>query len=163
MAAKGNPEAVIGLDKLITEARARLSTNPDFIALRAMEKARAEIIGVKGASPTPAVMLSLNLDYQDTPHPLEGEPGAKKVSQLAAAEVALDKVGHPLSAEDLMGAAQAEGAVIGGTKPVISFGSSLSKSPKFKSVRWRGHYAWWFSDRPVPSSVTRLRPREAAE
>jgi len=161
MAQKGNREAVTGLDKLIADARGRLAANPDFIALRALEKARAEIVGIQGAQPTPAPVHS-QFDLEIIPD-AEIRPFPKKISQLAAAELALDKVGHPLPVDDLMIAAVAEGAIVGGSKPVISFGSSLSKSPKFKSVRWRGEYAWWFADRPVPGSLPRLRLGEAAE
>lgn len=161
MAEKGNQEALTGLDKLIADARGRLAANPDFIALRALEKARAEIIGIQGATPVPAPIRAL--DVAIVPDD-EIRPFPKKISQLAAAEVALEKAGHPMSAEDLMEAAVAEGAVVGGSKPVISFGSSLSKSPKFKSVRWLGDYAWWFSDRPIPESLPRFRSmREVAE
>ena len=87
----------------------------------------------------------------------------KKISQLAAAAKALDKAGHPLPVDTLMDKAVAEGAVVGGEKPVISFGSSLSKSENFKSVRWNGEYAWWFSDRPLPAILSRRQAREAAE
>lgn len=162
MAQRNTPEALAGIDKLIAEARARLANNPDYITVNALEKARAEIVGVKGAAPVVAETLTLDWDRR-----IEGIAAnvfGKKVSQLAGAAMALEEVGHPLAADKLMDKAVEHGAVVGGTKPVISFGSSLSKSPKFKSVRWNGEYAWWFSDRPLPSSVARLRPtREAAE
>jgi hypothetical protein len=155
---KGNQEAIAGLDKLIEAARARLAANPDYIALKALEKARAEIMGVRGALPTIAPLVTIIDSSRDG-----GTAALKRISQLGAAAVVLDKVGHPVPADELMQGAIAEGAEITSTKPLASFGSSLSKSDKFRSVRWHGDYAWWFSDRPVPGNQTRRQAREAAE
>ena len=161
MAQKTNQEALDGLEKLIVAARSRLAANPDYIALKAFEKARAEIVGIKGEPPTPATLFNLNADYSDAKHPLAHFD--QRVSQLGGAGLALEKVGHPLSAKELMDGAVAEGAVIGSNNPLVSFGSSLSKSDKFKSVRWKGKYAWWFSDRPLPPTIAGIKLKEAAE
>jgi hypothetical protein len=161
MAQTANQNALAGLDKLIAETRTRLEANPDFVALNALQKARAEIVGVKGALPTPANTLSLfHVEYADAPH-IDVTP--RRVSQLAAAEKVLDRMGHPMPVADLMDGAIKEGAVLAGAKPIVSFASSLSKSDKFKSVRWNGAYAWWFTDRPIPSRKQVRDAQEAAE
>jgi hypothetical protein len=152
MPQKKNPEGLAGLDKLIAETRSKLSLTPDYLLLVALEKARAEFVGARA---------SAQKDFLES-LVISSEP-EKRISQLKAAEIALDKTGVPMPAATLMEGAIAEGAIIGGDKPLMSFGSSLSKSDKFKSVRWKGEYAWWFSDRPLPASIARIRAREAAE
>jgi hypothetical protein len=162
MADKINRDALSGLDKLIGETQVRLAANPDYIALKAFEKARAEILGIKGAAPTPAPMVPLHTVYSSTGHPGDHGDG-KKVSQLAGAAQSLETAGHPLSAQELMEGAIKAGAVITSNNPLVSFGSSLSKSDKFKSVRWKGKYAWWFSDRPLPAALSRKQARDVQE
>jgi hypothetical protein len=161
MTDKSTQDALAGLDRLIAQVRERLSINPDYIALKAFEKARAEMVGIKGAIPSAARMLSMPTIVPD--EEIRPYPPQKKVSQLEGAARALEATGHPLPVDTLMDKAVAEGAVVAGEKPVISFGSSLSKSPKFQSVRWNGAYAWWFSDRPMPVPIKRVRLRQARE
>ncbi len=148
MSQNANQEALAGLDQLIAAAKARLTKNPDYIALAAFEKARAEIVGV-GGLPSERPMTAAPVIYRSA----EGIP--KKVSQLAGAAAALEKAGHPLQTRVLMEGAREAGAIIGGDNPMVNFGSSLSKSDKFRSVKWQGEYAWWFTDRDIPSSRVR--------
>jgi hypothetical protein len=157
MAQKNGQDALNGLDELIAAARARLATNPDYIALRAMEKARAEIVGIKPSQTR--TIAGFDELLQNLGTGARADSG-KRVSQLDAAAMALESMGHPMPVELLMEKAVEHGAVVGGAKPAISFGSSLSKSERFKSVRWRGKYAWWFSDRAMPSPIKRIRARE---
>lgn len=155
MAQQTNQEILHGLDKLITEAQARLAANADFIALKALEKARAEIVGV-----TAKVQESI---IQNVMTELLDKPYQKRVSHLDGAATTLEQAGHPLPIRELMEGAISAGAAIGGDNPQVNFGSSLSKSSRFKSVKWKGDYAWWFSDRPIPTGVTRIRLFDHAE
>src|SRR5271155_5328802 len=133
------PTPLAGLDQLIADAKKRLAANPDYIALKAFEKARAEILGIKGVGPTP---VAVRLQFEEIEHIDDStsadSPSAKKVSQLAGAAQALEHAGHPLPIKELMERAEAAGAVIGGDNKQVNFGSSLSKSDKFRSVKWKG-------------------------
>ena len=154
-------ETLAGLDSLIATTRQRLAANPDYIALRALERARAEIVGVKAQVVAQAID-DVIAEIESEPH----QPKLQRISQLAGAEKALENAGEPLTIRTLMEGAVAAGAVIGGNNPQVNFGSSLSKSDRFKTVRWKGEeHAWWFADRPLPNKHPRptLLEKEAAE
>jgi hypothetical protein len=160
--AQKNQDAVAGLDQLIADTLSRLANNPDYIALKAFQKARAEIVGIKPSQPAPTITAAdeITQNLREIP---SGDTG-KRVSQLDGAAATLERAGHPLPVRSLMQGAVDAGAFIGGDNPLASFSSSLSKSDRFKSVRWKGKYAWWFADRPMPPAIKRIRAsREAGE
>lgn len=71
-------------------------------------------------------------------------------SQADAAEIALTLRGQPLNLVRLFEAAQELGAEIGGSDPLATFRSSLSKDSRFTSLRTNAGYFWWLSGRPAP-------------
>ena len=74
----------------------------------------------------------------------------RRPSQAEAAYVALKRNDRPMPVGDLMEAATAEGATIGGSDPLANFRSSLSKDSRFRSIMRKGQYFWWFADAELP-------------
>lgn len=135
------------LDALIERARSRLAQNPDYIALQALEKARAEIANRSVSAESKPVILTQRTFF--------GGPKPKAPSQLEASATALDQAGHPLPTPELVMRVRQLGARVGGSTPTINLGSTLSRSAEFRSVRWEGRSCWWFVDRPLPTESSR--------
>ncbi|KPF92686.1 hypothetical protein IP81_05705 [Novosphingobium sp. AAP83] len=75
---------------------------------------------------------------------------AKRISHAAAAYRALTLAGRPMQSPELLNAARAQGADIGGTKPIINMTSSLSRSDEVYSLRIGGVPHWWIIGQPLP-------------
>lgn len=78
-------------------------------------------------------------------------PNGKRVSQGDAAAMVLNERG-PTQGVDLLNAIPDKGGNVGGDKPMINLTSTMSKDPRFASVRRDGSYFWWFADRPLPEN-----------
>jgi hypothetical protein len=136
-----------GLDELIVQTQERLAKNPDYIALRALEKARAEIATESGAKMIDDVTgEELALVPTGRIHRIR----ATAPSQLEAAEKALEKAGIPLSTPVLVERVKALGAKVGGDTPNTNLGSTLSRSETVYSTKWKGEPAWWLVGRALP-------------
>ena len=73
-----------------------------------------------------------------------------------AAELALRSAREPLPISRLMDEAAEHGAEIGGNDPLNNFRSTVSKDPRFRSLRRNNLYFWWLADSPIPDSFNEL-------
>lgn len=78
----------------------------------------------------------------------------RKISHADAALSALRKAGRPMLSPELLAAARAEGAAIGGEKPIINLTSSLSRSGQIESRRINGVPHWWIVGVPLPEGYS---------
>lgn len=78
-------------------------------------------------------------------------PNGKRVSQGDAAAMVLEERG-PTQGVDLLDAIPDKGGNVGGDKPMINLTSTMSKDPRFASIRRDGNYFWWFANRPLPEN-----------
>jgi hypothetical protein len=139
-------EALSGLESLIAAARDRLSQNPDYIALSELEKAHAEILRRSRVASSPLVARAPEPPFNLARESEDDRP----LGQLQAAIKALKEAGHPLTIFELIDRVRALGAVVGGEKPAVNLGSTLSRSDEISSIRWRGQPAWWFTGQGKP-------------
>lgn len=135
------------LNRMIQEVEARLARSPDYITLRALERARDEI---------EAQYHERVVDH-DTGAELALVPTGRQFkkggpSQLDAAAQALEQAGEPLTTPEMVNRVRLLGAKVGGAKPNINLSSSLSKSEDFQNVKWKGETAWWLANRPLPNA-----------
>lgn len=76
----------------------------------------------------------------------------KRLSQADAAYEVLTEVQHPLPTPDIIARIQEKGAHVGGADPNVNVSSSLSKDPRFQSVRIGSASFWWLAGRSLPSN-----------
>jgi hypothetical protein len=130
-------ETVKALEALISQHRRQLEGNPDFRAIQTLERSVREL--KNGATHIHAAV--------------EGAGAAPvKLSQPAAARQVILTKGEPVSSAELVEGMSALGVHIGGKNKQRNLTSVLSSHKGFKSVNWKGGYAWWVTDRDVPKS-----------
>ncbi|MFN3558952.1 MAG: hypothetical protein ACK4UQ_06655 [Brevundimonas sp.] len=76
----------------------------------------------------------------------------KRLTQADAAYEVLTEVQHPLPTPDIIARIQQKGAHVGGADPNVNVSSSLSKDPRFQSVRIGSASFWWLAGRSLPSN-----------
>ncbi len=134
-----------GLRSLRHELRIRLSTNPDYLALKEVESAIKKIEEVVGKA-----------QKQRTRGKSTG-----KISQTGAAEAVLKKAGHPLPIGELLERVRSEGAHVGGKEPKTNLASALSKEKdRFRSVIYKETRGWWLTKEDFPGEIVVVDPDE---
>ncbi|MCY1670662.1 hypothetical protein OVA07_06500 [Novosphingobium sp. SL115] len=138
------------------QAWATLKALPAFAQVRALDEA---VVAMGGAS-----IFSMALKAGETvvsgpsiratmlPIPMRAAhgSGAKRISHADAAYQAIMLAGRPMQSPELLDAARAQGANIGGAKPIINMTSSLSRSDEVYSLRIGGVPHWWIVGQPLP-------------
>ncbi|MCJ8507777.1 hypothetical protein MUU53_07605 [Rhizobium lemnae] len=116
--------------------RRKLQSNPDFIALIALDKVIAEIEGTSKADAN-HLRSSATLSIP------------RSLTQPEAAAKLLEQHG-PLTTADILARIGSFGVTVSGNDPAVNLSSSLSKSGQFQSIRMNGASHWWFKDRELP-------------
>jgi hypothetical protein len=121
---------------------AKFGNVPEWKAFRAIDRALlAETERSSGSAPPHRERPRLN-GRNDQPH-----------SYTALTGLALQERGKPIPTPQLMEFIGARRKLDSDSeKAKVTVTSTLSKSPRYKSVPWEGGRAWWFADRPVPKN-----------
>lgn len=137
-------------EALRVEALAALQESESFQAFRALDDAVAAMGGKRlMSSPSSVTINGAPLSV----HRVLVEQARQRVSQAEAAELVLVEEGRPMTGAELLAAVPAKGCVVGGAKPLMSFGSTLSRDPRFVNFRRDGQYYWWLKAKPLPAST----------
>lgn len=139
-------DSLAAMKALRDRIRKRLMGNTDYKALVALENAIAQVEGN-------VVTIRSSDDLKITTYAPGVIVRSRPITQTDAAAQALETAGKPLSTAELMEKAKALGAEIGGKDPVVNFGSSMSRDPRFQNIKWRGQRTWWFADRSAPAEA----------
>lgn len=123
--------------------------SPHYKEFKALDDA-VEAMGGSRMVATTTRPLTARLDPTTVAAVGYASGGGTRRTQGDAAEKALVDGGEPLPVGRLMEAAIKNGAHIGGTKPLISFRSTLSKDSRFYSLMRNNMYFWWLTDRDLP-------------
>lgn len=129
------------LRKMAAFHEARLKSNPDYIAWRALQEAIDKI--EKPIAKGERIQAIAKLES------LAGVERPK--SQADAACEAIEKAGEPLTIHALIKALPEFGAEVGGKNKAVNLASNLSRSRSLHPVKWKNGKAWWFVDRQLPS------------
>jgi len=145
------------IEKLRDEAWEAAMASPAFATLLALDEA-VDAAGGKRLLASKGEPAPLTTFAQGSVKPAIAFYNAaatpnQRLSQGDAAALAL-KANGPLPVGRLMESAMARGAVIGGGKPLISFRSTLSKDPRFYSLKRNGMFFWWLTDVELPEGWT---------
>ena len=131
----------------------RLEANPDFIALRRLDSAIAEIEKAVSGPYTRRAFSEIPV-VPAQPPPLVS---TRKISQPDAVAAIIAELGKPLSSDELVPLVEAKGVRMSGEKRV-NLASALSRDERFHSIQWGSHgRKWWFKDREPPSPIQELR------
>jgi hypothetical protein len=136
MAMTDSVETLSAIKGVRDSIRRKLQSNPDFIALMALDKVIAEI---EGASKAEANHLRSS----------SGLSASRAMTQPEAAAKLLEQHG-PLTTADILARIGSLGVTVSGNDPAVNLSSSLSKSGQFQSIRLNGASHWWFKDRELP-------------
>lgn len=134
---------LLTLRKIAKSYEDKLSSNPDFVALQAIQSAIAAIEGSR-ANHSPGVLENA---FAQANWPRKKEPSKSRGDLVA--EI-LDFNGAPLNTTDLLKELANKGNEVGGKDPSLNLASSLSRDERFRSVSYHGERRWWFSGQPFP-------------
>jgi hypothetical protein len=135
---------------LRAQIEARLQESEDYRALKALDKALADLG---------------HASKEQVGSPLIRQPRrvSDGLSHADAAEKVMDQIGEPIPIADLVSRVREMGAHVGGQDPNINLSSTLSKDPRFRSVRYQGRKAWWLAGRAYPNEDAVDRSRDLLE
>ena len=134
------------------EAWEAVKASKPYAVFKALDEATVVAGGVSAlASPTPPTrVFKVRRKPKPLPATSRSNGSVARISHADAAEEALNEEGAPMTLPDLMAAAKAKGAQIGGENPVNNFRSTLSKDERFRSVQRDDKFFWWFEGKPLP-------------
>jgi len=89
-------------------------------------------------------------------------PRRRRVSQAEGAEQVLKEQRRPMTSAELIEAVRQKGVTVGGDKPLMSFGSTLSRDPRFTNHRRDGLYYWWLAGKELPEAWNEAEPDDFA-
>jgi hypothetical protein len=148
------PVTVPAIDEmlsLVAQIEQRLSKQPDFIALRALERA---IIDAKAAMNNEAAVAGSPAVYSS-----KVRRRTDRSSQIQSAYDCIMLTGHPLSTDELLVKIELVGIQIGGTDKKTNLSSALSRDARFASISWDEKRKWWLVELgEPPRASTILRP-----
>lgn len=127
-----------------------------FLAFKALDDAvvrmggTSRIVDEGVPSPAPTSQVYKALVRRMTEH--------RRLSHAEAAEIALREAKQPLQTPQLLDAAKAAGAEIGGNDPLNNFRSTISKDDRFNSVKKSGSNYWWITGLDLPSGWNEPEP-----
>lgn len=130
------------------EAWDAVTSSSDFFAFKAFDDAVVSL----GGTPlfhldTPRFRSAMHNAIEAT---ARRATEARKPSQGEAAEIALMKHGRPLHISVFLEAAVDSGAEVGGENPLANFRSTVSKDPRFVTIKRDGQYFWWLAHVALP-------------
>lgn len=128
----------------------RLQATEDYRALRALDKAIAEMQGAERPVPPWRRVTA------PAPTPIRD-----RLPQADAAARVMDQRDEPIPIAELVPLVRQAGAHVGGNDPEASLSSTLSKDERFRSVRFNGRPAWWFRSKSYPGETEEERRQEA--
>lgn len=133
---RGESDALKRLRELRNDLEKSLMTNPDFVALRGIERAIAEF------DSSGSTVRAGNANASAGGSTLR----TAIRSQADAVWAILDNRGEPLPTSDLVRLVRAMGISVTG-KAEVNLSSALSKDDRFNSVRHKGKPCWWLAAR----------------
>jgi hypothetical protein len=140
-------------EALRQEALEALQQSEQFRAYKALDDAVAAMGGQRHMAVQSEATLNGAPIRQAVKRPEINPPARRRVSQAEAAEMVLKEKGRPMTSAELMAAVPEKGVTVGGDKPLMSFGSTLSRDPRFINYRRDGLYYWWLKAKPMPANT----------
>src|SRR5687767_7346181 len=124
------------IEALRNEALEALRESEAFRAFKALDDAVAALGGVRRlALPAGVTVNGQPLKTLQAAVEVERQARRQRVSQAEGAEIVLKERRKPMTSAELLEAVADKGVTVGGEKPLMSFGSTLSRDPRFLSFR----------------------------
>lgn len=137
------------IEALRNEAYQALQESEAFRAFKALDEAVGAMGGNRHLYAQGSFAMRTGITINGAPireavrRPDLNPPPRKRVSQAEAAEMVLKEKRRPMTSAELLTLVPEKGVTVGGEKPLMSFGSTLSRDPRFVNIRHEGLYYWW--------------------